>query len=51
MCVTMLSGLYREILVAIEARDYDVFGRRVALSTGRKLALMGHSTLASLAPR
>jgi phytoene synthase len=51
MCVGMLSGIYREILVAIEARDYDVFDRRVALSTGRKLALMGHKSLSSLAPR
>ena len=51
LCVAMLAGIYREILVAIEGRDYDVFGDRVALSTGRKLALMGHKTLASLSPR
>jgi 15-cis-phytoene synthase len=51
MCVSMLSGLYREILVAIEERDYDVFGRRVALSTPRKLALMGHKTVGSLTLR
>jgi phytoene synthase len=51
MCVAMLSGLYREILEAIVQRDYDVFRSRVALSTPRKLALMGHKTLASLAPR
>jgi len=50
MCVAMLAGLYREILVAIEARGYDVFGPRVALSTGRKLTLMGQKTLAVLAP-
>ena len=33
MCVSMLSGLYREILEAIEARDYDVLAGRVSLST------------------
>lgn len=48
MCVAMLSGLYREILVEIERRDYDVFSGRVALSTPRKLALMGRRTIASL---
>ncbi len=48
MCVSMLAGLYREILVAIEDRDYDVFAGRVALSTPRKLALMGHKTVHSL---
>ena len=51
LCVAMLAGLYREILVAIEARDYDVFGDRVALSTGRKLALMGQKSLSSLSMR
>jgi phytoene synthase len=49
MCVAMLAGLYREILAAIEDRGYDVFGPRVALSTGRKLTLMGQKTLAVLA--
>jgi phytoene synthase len=48
MCVSMLSGLYREILVTIEARDYDVFSGRVSLSTPRKLALMGRRTAACL---
>ena len=51
MCVAMLAGLYREILVTIEARDHDVFGDRVALSTGRKLALMGQKSLSSLSMR
>ncbi len=51
MCVAILAGLYREILTSIESRDYDVFGERVALSTGRKLSVMGHETLASLATR
>jgi 15-cis-phytoene synthase len=48
MCVSMLSGLYREILEAIESRDYDVFGERVSLSTPRKLALMGRRTASAL---
>lgn len=48
MCVSMLSGLYREILEEIEARDYDVFSGRVALSTPRKLTLMARRTLAAL---
>ena len=51
MCVAMLAGLYREILTEIEARDYDVFRGRVALSRARKLALMGRRTAAALAPR
>ena len=51
MCVAMLAGLYREILAEIEARDYDVFRGRVALSRARKLALMGRRTAAALAPR
>lgn len=51
LCVAMLAGLYKEILATIEARDYDVFGERVTLSTGRKLTLMGHTTLSSLSPR
>jgi phytoene synthase len=51
MCVAMLAGLYREILTEIEARDYDVFSGRVALSRARKLALMGQRTAAALAPR
>ena len=48
MCVSMLSGLYREILDAIEARDYDVFAGRVSLSSRRKLALMGRRTASAL---
>lgn len=51
MCVAILAGLYREILEEIEARDYDVFGERVALSTGRKLTVMGQKTLTSLSAR
>lgn len=48
MCVSMLSGLYREILAAIEARGYDVFAGRVSLSTPHKLALMGRRTASAL---
>ena len=51
MCVAMLASLYREILTNIEELDYDVFGDRVALSTPRKLALMGQSTFAGLTSR
>ncbi|MDX6556165.1 MAG: 15-cis-phytoene synthase [Miltoncostaeaceae bacterium] len=51
MCVATLADLYREILTEIEARDYDVFRERVALSRSRKLALMGRRTAAALAPR
>lgn len=51
MCVSILAGLYREILTSIEARDYDVLAGRVALSTSRKLTVMGHQTLSSLTPR
>jgi phytoene synthase len=51
MCVAMLAGMYREILERIEERDYDVFGPRVALSTPRKLLLMGSRTLAALTLR
>lgn len=48
MCVSMLSGLYLEILAAIEQRDFDVFTGRVALSTPHKLALMGRRTALAL---
>lgn len=48
MCVAMLSGLYREILVGIEARDHDVFAGRVSLSTSRKLALMARRSAGAL---
>ncbi len=51
MCVSMLGGLYRAILTEIDARDYDVFGERIALSTPRKLALMGQTTFDTLTVR
>jgi phytoene synthase len=47
-CVAMLGGLYEAILDEIEARDYDVFGERVSLSTTRKLTLMGQKTIDTL---
>lgn len=47
-CVSMLGGLYQAILHEIEARDYDVFGERIALSTTRKLALMSQNTVKNL---
>jgi len=47
-CVAMLGGLYKEILYEIEARDYDVFGERIALSTTRKLALMSQKTFETI---
>jgi phytoene synthase len=48
MCVSMLSGLYREILEEIRRRDYDVLAGRVSLSTSSKLALMARRTAAAL---
>jgi 15-cis-phytoene synthase len=48
MCVSMLSGLYREILEEIRRRDYDVLAGRVSLSTSSKLALMARRSAAAL---
>ncbi len=48
MCVSMLAGLYEEILAEIERRDHDVFAGRVALSAPRKLRLMAHRTAGAL---
>ncbi|WP_217915027.1 presqualene diphosphate synthase HpnD [Miltoncostaea marina] len=48
MCVAMLSGLYREILREIEARQYDVFGPRVALSPARKATLLARRSARAL---
>ena len=48
MCVAMLSGLYRQILTEIEARDYDVMDGRISLSGGQKLALMARRTAGAL---
>ncbi len=48
MCVSMLAGLYREILGEIEQRDHDVFAGRVSLSAPRKLGLMVTRTAGAL---
>jgi phytoene synthase len=48
MCVAMLSGLYRQILTEIEARDYDVMEGRISLSSGQKLTLMARRTAGAL---
>lgn len=40
LCPAVLRALYSAVLDRIEARDYDVFGERVALSSREKLALM-----------
>jgi len=40
LCPAVLRALYSAVLDRIEARNYDVFGERVALSSREKLALM-----------
>ena len=44
----MLSGLYRQILTEIEARDYDVMDGRISLSGSQKLTLMARRTAGAL---
>lgn len=39
LCPAVLRALYSAVLDRIEARDYDVFGERVALSSREKLAI------------
>lgn len=39
LCPAVLRALYSALLDRIEARDYDVFGERVSLSSREKLAL------------
>ena len=39
MCTAVLQGLYAEILNRIEAANYDVFGKRISLSTLEKTQL------------
>lgn len=48
MCVSMMAGLYEEILAEIERRDHDVFAGRVSLSAPRKLGLMVTRTAGAL---
>ena len=40
LCPAVLRALYSALLDRIEARDYNVFGERVALSSREKLTLM-----------
>jgi phytoene synthase len=39
-CTAVLIGVYGSVLNRIEAADYDVFSKRVSLSTGEKLRTM-----------
>ncbi|MHB8684646.1 MAG: phytoene/squalene synthase family protein [Dehalococcoidia bacterium] len=41
MCVNVLQGVYSEILKRIEARQYDVMGEKVSLSSREKLGAIG----------
>jgi phytoene synthase len=40
ICTAVLQGIYSEILERIEAANYDVFRKRIALSTREKTQLM-----------
>ena len=50
-CVSVLGGIYSELLDRIESANYDVFSRRVSLSTSEKLAVMARAWAASMWPR
>ena len=41
MCVNVLRGVYAELLERMADCEYDVFDRRVKLSSGEKVALIG----------
>jgi 15-cis-phytoene synthase len=41
--LTAMIGIYSTLLNKIEAKDYDVFSRRIALSTAEKLAIAARS--------
>jgi len=43
-CIGVLAALYGTILTRIQARGYDVFSRRVSLSTREKLAVAWRAT-------
>jgi len=45
LCVGTFAGLYRETLARIEAGGFDVFGKKVRLSTPRKLAVVARGLL------
>ena len=50
-CVSVLGGIYSKLLDRIEAADYDVFNRRVSLSTTEKLGVMAQSWATGMWPR
>jgi phytoene synthase len=45
MCTAVLQGLYSEILDRIEAANYDVFSKRISLSTREKTQLLARHWL------
>jgi len=45
LCVGTFAGLYRETLDRIEASGFDVFGKKMRLSTPRKLAVVARGLL------
>lgn len=47
-CVGAMAGIYSRILDDIERRPAAVFGERISLSTGQKLALAGRELVRSL---
>ncbi len=47
-CTAVLIGVYSRILDGIEAADYDVFSKRIGLSTGEKLVTMARLWALSL---
>ncbi len=50
-CPAVLHGTYSRLLDRIEASGYNVFGRRVSLSTGEKLVLMARLWANGIAAR
>ena len=50
-CPAVLHGTYSRLLDRIEASDYNVFGRRVSLSTREKLVLMARLWANGIAAR
>ena len=50
-CVGVLGRIYSGLLDRIETANYDVFNRRVSLSTSEKLAVMAQSWIVSMWPR
>ena len=50
-CTAVLGGIYSKLLDRIESAEYDVFSRRVSLSTAEKLAVMAQSWAGSMWPR